>query len=42
MRPTHLQKELVKLRATKEYLKENFVINEDDLGYLELGNNEEE
>ncbi|RFC54637.1 hypothetical protein DXU93_06515 [Brumimicrobium aurantiacum] len=42
MTPDHLKKELKKLRTTTQYLKENFIVDEDDLGYLELGSYGEE
>jgi hypothetical protein len=42
MTPEHLKKELKKLKTTTEYLKENFIVNDDDLGYIELGSNGEE
>lgn len=42
MKPPHLKAELKKLKATTEYLKENFIVDEDDLGYLELGSYGEE
>lgn len=42
MRPPHLKEELKKLKATTAYLKEEFIINEEDLGYIELGNYGEE
>ncbi|QXP74667.1 hypothetical protein H0I31_00705 [Tenacibaculum sp. AHE15PA] len=42
MTPEHLKDELKKLKATTEYLKENFIVDEDDLGYIELGSYGEE
>jgi hypothetical protein len=42
MTPVHLKEELKKLKATTQYLKENFIIDDDDLGYIELGSYGEE
>ncbi len=42
MTPEYLKDELKKLKATTEYLKENFIVDDDDLGYIELGSYGEE
>lgn len=42
MQREHLQKELKKLKTVTAYLKEEFIINEEDLGIIELGNHGEE
>lgn len=42
MKPPHLKEELKKLKVTTAYLKEQFVFEEEDLGYIELGNYGEE
>jgi len=40
MTTEHLKQELFKLKLTANYLKEIGLIEEEDLGYIEIGNNE--